>query len=159
VLILFVGNLIDAIVVYVLVQAIDGSWEEAILAFVAIKACIFLVWARASISSWTLFLLSGRKKMAEMICATLERYDYPHPPGQYLPTPDAEPIRWFEEIASDESCAFNTRMDAMRNHSILGFTSGAGRSQEFSRITLAYKSGMRLYWLRLGAKRRGADQP
>ncbi|MCK1402701.1 hypothetical protein IVB45_22640 [Bradyrhizobium sp. 4] len=136
----------DLLLAWAMMKYMDGGAETFFFTLLALQAAYLALWAKRSIWSWTLFVLTNRAFMSNHVEEVLASQRFPKPPD-FLSGPDA----YYQEIVDgkDENCEM--RIKSSFELGTLAGISVAGQHQLAMQIRMATEDALQRYSKRAAA--------
>jgi hypothetical protein len=134
---LLLGLVPDALLAWVLAAFFDGGVPGFLLALFGLQLLYVILWVKASVWAWLLFLFGGRKRTAAALFDVLVQQGFPEP-HDYHHSADS----YFMAIADDNDVAVPLRLAAMSNATTFFLLGQEGRFQDSLRLSMAYEDAL-----------------
>ncbi|MCA1527354.1 hypothetical protein [Bradyrhizobium yuanmingense] len=130
----------DLLIAWAFMKYTDGGAETFFFTLIALQAAYFTLWAKRSIWSWTLFVLTNRAFMSNHVEEVLASQSFPKPPD-FLSGPDA----YYQEIVDDKDEDCEMRIKSSFELGTLAGISVAGQHQLALQVRMATEDALQRY--------------
>ncbi len=130
----------DIIIASILTNVFNGGLLGFLAAIVGLWLLYLAIWIKNSVWNWTIFLVRGRKRMAQLLFDRMKENNFPNPN-----TYEKSAISYLEAITESQKWSIDVRLKAAADLGALNCYIDQGHLQAYSRISIAYEDAIEKY--------------
>lgn len=134
---LVLGSVPDVLIAGLLASVLNGGMVGFVAALVGLQVLYLAIWAKNSLWTWIVFLVTGRKTLASHIRDYLKMNGFPEP-DDFERSPDD----YLSRVVEDDEQPVGVRLKAAASLAELNVQSTLGNMQNYMRLSMAYEDAL-----------------